>query len=67
MWEFVTSQILGLDGLVNLSNIVFLVAFSVRDVLRLRVLSVVGEGIILPYYYFQNGTLWPPIFWALPL
>jgi CRP-like cAMP-binding protein len=65
MKEFVTSQILGLDGLVNLSNIVFLVAFSTRDVLRLRVLSLVSECIILPYYYFQKETLWPPIFWGI--
>jgi len=63
--EFVTGQVLGLDGLVNLANIVFLVAFSVRDVLKLRVLSLVSEGIILPYYYFQHETLWPPIFWGL--
>ena len=65
MREFVTSQVLGLDGLVNLSNIVFLVAFSARDVLRLRVLSLVGEGIIAPYYYYQHETLWPPIFWGV--
>src|SRR5471032_879082 len=65
MSEFVTSQVLGLDGLVNLSNIVFLVAFSTRDVLRLRVLSLVSECFILPYYYFQKETLWPPIFWGI--
>jgi CRP-like cAMP-binding protein len=65
MREFVTRQVLGLDGLVNLSNIVFLVAFSARGVLRLRVLSLVGEGIIMPYYYFQHETLWPPIFWGV--
>src|SRR5262245_3446602 len=65
MWEFLTSQVLGLDGLVNLSNIVFLVAFSARDVLRLRILSLVSEAIILPYYYFQHETLWPPIFWGV--
>jgi hypothetical protein len=27
-------------------------------------LSIVGEALILPYYYFQNETLWPPIFWG---
>jgi CRP-like cAMP-binding protein len=64
MNEFVTSQVFGLDGLVNLSNIVFLVAFSTRDVFRLRVLSLVGECLILPYYYFQKETLWAPIFWG---
>ena len=36
MYEFVADQVLGISGLINLSNIVFLVAFSVRDVLWLR-------------------------------
>lgn len=65
MNEFLADQVLGIDALVNLSNIVFLVAFSVRDVLKLRILSLVGEAIILPYYYFQDGKLWPPIFWGV--
>jgi CRP-like cAMP-binding protein len=65
MYQFVADQVLGVNGLVNLSNIVFLVAFSVRDVLMLRVLSFVGEGVILPYYYSQNEKLWPPIFWSV--
>ena len=30
----------------------------------LRTLSIVGEGLILPYYYFQDEKLWPPIFWG---
>jgi hypothetical protein len=62
--EFVADQVLGINGLVNFSNIVFLVAFSVRDVLILRILSIVGEAITLPYYYFQDEKLWPPIFWG---
>src|ERR1700743_3754888 len=36
MYEFMSDQVLGISGLINLSNIVFLVAFSVRDVLKLR-------------------------------
>jgi hypothetical protein len=64
MYGFVADQILGINGLVNVSNIVFLAAFSVRDVLKLRLLSIVGEALIMPYYYFQNEKLWPPIFWG---
>jgi CRP-like cAMP-binding protein len=64
MYQFVADQVLGINGLVNLSNIVFLVAFSIRDVLMLRILSLVGEGVILPYYYFQNEKLWLPILWS---
>jgi hypothetical protein len=64
IYEFAADQIFGIDGLVTVSNVVFLVAFSGRDVLKLRLLSIVGEAVILPYYYFQNVSLWPPIFWS---
>src|ERR1700721_2316839 len=64
MYQFMSDQVLGINGLINFSNIVFLVAFSVRDVLWLRILAIVGEGLTLPYYYFQNEKLWPPIFWG---
>jgi hypothetical protein len=64
MYEFVCGQVFGISGLINLSNIVFLVAFSVRDVLRLRILAIVGEGLTLPYYYFRDEKLWPPIVWG---
>jgi CRP-like cAMP-binding protein len=65
MYEFMSDQVLGISGLINLSNIVFLVAFSVRDVLKLRILAIVGEGLTLPYYYFQHEKLWPPIVWGV--
>jgi hypothetical protein len=58
-------QLFGLNGLVTLSNLLFLAAFSVRDVLALRVLSVASYCVIFPYYYFQQGPLWPPIFWGM--
>jgi hypothetical protein len=61
---FVVDQVLGINGLINLSNIVFLVAFSAGDVLKLRILAIVGEGLTLPWYYFQDEKLWPPIFWG---
>jgi hypothetical protein len=64
MYEFMVDQVLGINGLVNFSNIVFLVAFSVRDVFRLRILSIIGEALTLPYYYLQDEKLWPPIFWG---
>jgi CRP-like cAMP-binding protein len=64
MYEVLVDQVLGINGLVNFSNIVFLVAFSVRDVLKLRILSIIGEALTLPYYYFQDEKLWPPIFWG---
>jgi hypothetical protein len=65
MYEFVANQVFGLNGLVNFSNIVFLAAYSVRNVLTLRILAIVGEGMILPYYYYQDEKLWPPIYWGV--
>ena len=63
--DFLTDQFFGLNELVNLANFAFLLAFSVRDVLRLRVLSLAADVIVLPYYYFQHIPLWPPIFWGV--
>jgi hypothetical protein len=54
MYVFMSDQVLGINGLINLSNIVFLGAFSVRDVLKLRILAIIGEGLTLPYYHFQD-------------
>jgi CRP-like cAMP-binding protein len=64
MYALLVDQVLGINGLINLSNIVFLIAFSVRDVLKLRILAIVGEGLTLPYYFLQTEPLWPPIFWG---
>ena len=65
MYAFVADQVFGLNGLVNFSNIVFLAAYSVRNVLWLRILAIVGEAMTLPYYYYQDEKLWPPIFWGV--
>jgi hypothetical protein len=65
MYNFVADQVFGLNGLVNFSNIVLLAAYSVRNVLTLRILAIVGEGMILPYYYFQDEKLWLPIYWGV--
>jgi hypothetical protein len=63
--DFLTDQILGLIGLVNLSNFAFLLAFSVRDVFMLRILGLASDVVILLYDYFQHEPLWPPIFWGV--
>lgn len=56
---------LGLDALVNVANVVYLFSYSVRDILWLRILTVVGAILLLPYFYLQPETLWPPIAWNL--
>lgn len=63
--DFLADQLFGLDGLINLANFVFLLAFSVRDVLKLRILALTSDVMTVPYYFFQHKPLWPPIFWAV--
>jgi hypothetical protein len=65
--DFLTHQIFGLNGLVNLSIFAFLLGFSVRDFLKLRILLLASDVVLLPYYYFQHEPLWPPIFWGVAL
>lgn len=65
MTDILINQLFGLNGLVNLSNVIFLAAFSVRDVLYLRLLSIIAYLVILPFYYLQQNTLWPSIFWGV--
>ena len=54
---------LGLDALVNVANVVYLLSYSVRDILWLRILTVFGAGLLLPYYYLQLEPLWTPMAW----
>ncbi len=55
----------GLDLLVNAANVFYLISYSVRDIFWLRVLTVIGALILLPYYYLQSTPLWAPIGWNL--
>ncbi|MCV0427018.1 MAG: popeye domain-containing protein [Roseibium sp.] len=53
----------GLDALVTVANVIYLFSYSVRDILWLRILTVVGATMLLPYYYFQIDPLWAAIAW----
>lgn len=56
---------LGLDALVSVANVVYLASYSVRDILWLRILTVVGATLLMPYYFLQAAPLWAPIGWNL--
>jgi hypothetical protein len=53
------------EYLVHLSNILLLIAYSVRDILWLRWFAVAAAIINIPYYLVQPDVLWPPVFWAI--
>ena len=53
------------DLLVHFSNILLLVAYSVRDILWLRWFAVAAALTNIPYFLIQGTILWPPVLWAL--
>lgn len=55
----------GLDILASVANVVYLASYSVRDILWLRIFSIVGGALLLPYYYLQVNSLWTAIAWNL--
>jgi CRP-like cAMP-binding protein len=53
------------DYLVHFSNILLLVAYSVRDMLWLRWFAVAAALTNIPYFLIQGTVLWPPVLWAV--
>jgi Popeye protein conserved region len=53
------------DYLVHFSNLLLLVAYSVRDILWLRWFAVAAALTNIPYFLVQGTVLWPPVLWAL--
>jgi hypothetical protein len=45
-------------------NVLLLVAYSVRDILWLRLFAVVSALIAIPYFVLQPAPLWVPIAWS---
>jgi len=56
---------LGLDVLANAAMLLYLASYSVRNILVLRVLTVLGIVMLMPYYYLQPVTLWTAIAWNI--
>lgn len=53
-----------LDMLVHASNVLLLVAYSVRDILWLRWFAVAAALTNIPFFLLQQTILWPPVMWA---
>lgn len=53
------------DFLIHAANLLYLLAFMVRDILWLRILTVVAAACLIPYFYFRPEPLMTPIYWNL--
>jgi hypothetical protein len=52
------------DYFVHAANVLLLVAYSVRDILWLRLFAVAASLIAIPYFVLQPTTLWAPLIWS---
>jgi hypothetical protein len=48
----------------HLANLIFLGAYWVKDILWLRLLSILGSLVVIPFYLLRPEPLWPPIMWS---
>ncbi len=55
---------MNLNVLDDLANLVFVSAYWVQDILRLRLLAIVGSLVVIPYYLLQTEPLWTPMMWS---
>jgi CRP-like cAMP-binding protein len=53
------------DLLIHLANVLFLFAYMVRDILWLRILTVVATIFLIPYYFAQPEPMMVPIYWSV--
>lgn len=54
-----------LDYFIHAANVLLLVAYSVRDILWLRVLAVASSLAAIPYFLLQATPLWAAFGWSV--
>jgi hypothetical protein len=53
------------DYFIHAANVLLLVAYSVRDMLWLRMFAVAASLMSIPYFLFQPTVLWAPLAWTI--
>jgi hypothetical protein len=57
------ATIAAMDALIHVANVLYLVSYSVRDVLKLRVATILAMALLM-FYYWAN-QLWTPLAYNL--
>ena len=50
---------------IHAANVLLLMAYSVRDILWLRLCALASSLIAIPYFILQPTPLWAPISWSV--
>jgi hypothetical protein len=53
------------DYFIHAANVLLVVAYSVRDILWLRLFAVGSSIISLPFFFLQPTVLWAPLSWTV--
>jgi CRP-like cAMP-binding protein len=54
-----------MDYLINIANILYLLSYLVRDILWLRILTVIAAVFLIAYFYTRPDPLYVAIYWNL--
>jgi CRP-like cAMP-binding protein len=54
-----------MEFLIHIANALYMLSYLMRDILWLRVLTVLAASCIIPYFYLRPEPLMPPIYWNL--
>lgn len=48
----------------DLANLIFVGAYWVKDILWLRLLTIAGSLVVIPFYLLRAEPLWTPMIWS---
>ncbi len=54
-----------MEYFINSANVLYLFSYLVRDILWLRIITVVAASTLVPYFYFRPEPMMTPIYWNL--
>ena len=54
-----------MDYLINIANVLYLFSYLVRDILWLRILTVIAAVFLITYFYTRSDPLFTAIYWNL--
>ena len=54
-----------MDTLIHAANVLYLVSYFTRDILWLRVFTVIAASCLAGYFYFGFISLLPAVYWNL--
>jgi len=58
-------MVMAMDSLIYVANILYLLSYMVRDILHLRILTIVAACCLVTYFYNQAEPLMTVIYWNL--